>query len=81
MNYPTTEFLEVAWADVATFNVYLEQPDLLAAYIARLQNVAREPLLRLGLSATQKPVAEVAQYLVGAAGATGSDRAAGCLPK
>src|SRR5687767_6523535 len=38
----------------------------LALSLERLQQVATEPLLRLGLSATQKPVEEVARFLVGA---------------
>jgi ATP-dependent Lhr-like helicase len=37
----------------------------LALSLERLQEVAREPLLRIGLSATQKPIQEVAQFLVG----------------
>jgi ATP-dependent Lhr-like helicase len=37
----------------------------LALTLERLQRVAEHPLLRLGLSATQKPIAEVARYLVG----------------
>ncbi|MEA2489885.1 MAG: ATP-dependent helicase Lhr and Lhr-like helicase, partial [Acidobacteriota bacterium] len=37
----------------------------LALTLERLQQVAERPLLRLGLSATQKPIAEVARYLVG----------------
>src|SRR5687767_1807377 len=35
----------------------------LAITLERLQKVAERPLLRLGLSATQKPIEEVAQYL------------------
>ena len=38
----------------------------LALSLERLQQVAERPLLRLGLSATQKPVEEVARFLVGA---------------
>ena len=38
----------------------------LALSLERLQQVAAQPLLRLGLSATQKPVEEVARFLVGA---------------
>jgi ATP-dependent Lhr-like helicase len=38
----------------------------LALSLERLQQVAEAPLLRLGLSATQKPVEEVARFLVGA---------------
>jgi ATP-dependent helicase Lhr and Lhr-like helicase len=37
----------------------------LALTLERLQEVAESPLLRLGLSATQKPIDEVARYLVG----------------
>jgi len=37
----------------------------LAVTLERLQQVAQRPLLRLGLSATQKPIEEVAKYLVG----------------
>jgi ATP-dependent Lhr-like helicase len=37
----------------------------LAITLERLQQVAEQPLLRLGLSATQKPIEEVAKYLAG----------------
>jgi ATP-dependent Lhr-like helicase len=37
----------------------------LALTLERLQRVAERPLLRIGLSATQKPIEEVAKYLVG----------------
>src|SRR5213080_961775 len=37
----------------------------LAVTLERLQQVAERPLLRLGLSATQKPIEEVAKYLRG----------------
>src|SRR5687767_13634717 len=37
----------------------------LALTLERLQQVAAQPLLRLGLSATQKPIDEVARYLTG----------------
>ena len=37
----------------------------LALSLERLQQVAEAPVLRLGLSATQKPVADVARFLVG----------------
>src|SRR5687767_8023752 len=39
----------------------------LALSLERLQQVAERPLLRLGLSATQKPIEDVSRYLVGAA--------------
>src|SRR5712664_189201 len=38
----------------------------LALSLERLQEVAAAPLLRIGLSATQRPIKEVARYLVGA---------------
>src|SRR6266851_5269386 len=40
----------------------------LALSLERLQQVAEAPLLRIGLSATQKPIDEVAHFLVGTAG-------------
>ncbi|HEX7677059.1 MAG TPA: helicase-related protein, partial [Thermoanaerobaculia bacterium] len=42
----------------------------LAITLERLQQVAEQPLLRLGLSATQKPIDEVAKYLAGNVGRT-----------
>ena len=42
----------------------------LALTLERLQKVAETPLLRLGLSATQKPIEEVARYLIGGEGVT-----------
>src|SRR5258705_5788873 len=42
-----------------------------ALTLERLQEVAEQPLLRIGLSATQKPIAEVARFLVGAPSAVG----------
>ena len=39
----------------------------LALSLERLQEVAAQPLLRIGLSATQKPIEEVARFLVGTA--------------
>jgi len=38
----------------------------LALSLERLQQVARQPIVRLGLSATQKPIEDVARFLVGA---------------
>jgi ATP-dependent Lhr-like helicase len=40
----------------------------LALTLERLQRVAEHPLLRIGLSATQKPIGEVAKYLLGVDG-------------
>ena len=52
VNYPSTEYLELPFLDVVAFNVYLESPRKLSAYISRLQNLAGErPLVltELGL--------------------------------
>lgn len=46
VNYPTTEYLQLSFLDLICFNVYLEAPEKLEAYLARLQNIAGEkPLL------------------------------------
>ncbi len=56
VSYPTTEYLELPFLDLAAFNVYLESRERLSAYLARLQNLAGErPLLmaELGLDSRQ----------------------------
>ena len=46
VSYPTTEYLQLSFLDFISFNVYLEEPAKLEAYLARLQNIAKEkPLL------------------------------------
>jgi GT2 family glycosyltransferase len=40
VNYPSTEYLQLLFVDFVCFNVYLESQDRLAAYLARLQNLA-----------------------------------------
>jgi GT2 family glycosyltransferase len=40
VNYPTTEYLELSFLDFNCFNVYLETPEKLSAYIARLHNLS-----------------------------------------
>jgi GT2 family glycosyltransferase len=52
VNYPSTEYLELPFLDVVSFNVFLEEEEALEAYLARLQNIAgARPLLitELGL--------------------------------
>jgi ATP-dependent Lhr-like helicase len=49
----------------------------LSLSIERLQALVKEPLVRIGLSATQKPIAEVARFLVGTAN-LGSDSTPRC---
>jgi len=54
VNYPTTEYLRPDFLDLVCFNVYLEDPERLSAYVHRLQNLAGErPLVmaELGLDA------------------------------
>src|SRR5712671_4575612 len=46
VNYPSTEYLHLPFADLLCFNVYLETPGRLSGYLARLQNLAGDrPLL------------------------------------
>ena len=40
VNYPSTEYLRLPFLDILAFNVYLETQEKLAAYLARLQNLA-----------------------------------------
>jgi O-antigen biosynthesis protein len=48
VNYPTTEYLELPFLDVVCFNVYLESRERLAAYLARLHNIAGDRPLLMG---------------------------------
>src|SRR5215813_9985096 len=51
----------------------------LALSLERLQEVAERPLVRIGLSATQKPVETVADFLVGRSARTADDARADCV--
>lgn len=42
VNYPTTEYLNLSFLDFDCFNVYLETPEKLSAYISRLHNLSRD---------------------------------------
>jgi O-antigen biosynthesis protein len=45
-SYPSTEYLDLGFADLACFNVFLEEEQAFARYVARLQNIAgNRPLL------------------------------------
>jgi GT2 family glycosyltransferase len=48
VNYPSTEYLDLPFLDFTCFNVYLESPDALQAYLARLQNIAGDRPLLMG---------------------------------
>ncbi len=66
VNYPTTEYLELPFIDIATFNVYLETQDRLKAYLKRLQNLVGErPLLmaEIGLDSLRNGEATQAEVL------------------
>jgi len=66
VNYPTTEYLRLPFVDFLCFNVYLESPDRLDAYLARLQNLAEDrPLVmaELGLDSLRHGEARQAQVL------------------
>src|SRR5207237_1125490 len=46
VNFPPTEFLDLSFFDVCSFNVYLHREPELRAYLARLQHIAGpKPLL------------------------------------
>jgi GT2 family glycosyltransferase len=66
VNFPSTEYLELEFADFFCFNVYLESRDRLEAYIARLQNLAGErPLVmaEIGLDSRRNGEDEQARVL------------------
>jgi O-antigen biosynthesis protein len=66
VNFPTTEYLELPFVDLFCFNVYLEEPDRLDAYLARLQNLAGDrPLLmaEIGLDSLRNGVERQAAVL------------------
>jgi hypothetical protein len=48
VNYPTTEYLDLPFLDFVCFNIYLESPERLAAYVARLHNIAGDRPLLMG---------------------------------
>jgi GT2 family glycosyltransferase len=81
VNYPTTEYLDLPFLDLVSFNVYLESPGRLAAYLARLQNLAGDrPLVmaEIGLDSRRHGLAAQARALTWqvrttfAAGASGA---------
>lgn len=66
VNYPTTEYLHLPFLDLVCFNVYLEQRDRLAAYLARLHNLAGDrPLVmsEIGLDAYRNGIDKQAEVL------------------
>lgn len=66
VNYPTTEFLQLPFLDLVSFNVYLESKETLRKYLARLQNIACDrPLLmsEVGLDAMRNGEVKQAEVL------------------
>jgi GT2 family glycosyltransferase len=47
-SYPPTEYLDLAFADFTTFNVYLHDPETFRRYLLRLQNLVGDRPLLLG---------------------------------
>jgi O-antigen biosynthesis protein len=62
VNFPTTEYLDLPFLDLFCFNVYLERPDRLMAYLTRLQNQAGDkPLLMAEIGLDSRRNGEDAQ--------------------
>lgn len=81
VNYPSTEYLDVSFVDFLSFNVYLEDEDQLARYVARLQNIAGEAplvLAEIGLDSRRNGLQRQATTLgwqvrtIGRGGAAGA---------
>ena len=77
VNFPTTEYLELPFLDFMAFNVYLETPEKLEPYLARLQNLAGEKplvLAEVGLDSMrngEERQAEVLDWQIRSAAAAG----------
>ena len=66
VNYPTTEYLDLSFFDFDCFNVYLETPEKLAAYISRLHNLSGDrPLVlaEIGLDSLRNGTEKQAKVL------------------
>jgi GT2 family glycosyltransferase len=66
VNFPTTEYLDLSFVDVFTFNVYLEDEDRLSAYLKRLHNIAGDKpvvLAEIGLDSSRHGKAKQAEVL------------------
>jgi GT2 family glycosyltransferase len=78
VNYPSTEYLELPFLDLTSFNVFLEQESGFESYLARLQNLSGDrPLLitELGLDSCrngQEAQARALEWQVRQAFATGA---------
>jgi O-antigen biosynthesis protein len=66
VNFPPTEYLDLSFVDFLCFNVYLESQERLAAYLARLQNIAGDrPLVmaEIGLDSRRNGEEKQAEVL------------------
>ena len=78
VNYPSTEYLELPFLDLTSFNVFLEQEGAFESYLARLQNLSGDrPLLitELGLDScrnSEEAQAQALEWQVRHAFATGA---------
>ncbi|MDX6689186.1 MAG: hypothetical protein QOG15_643 [Solirubrobacteraceae bacterium] len=80
VNYPSTEYLDLPFLDLVCFNVFLEDQEAFAAYVARLQNVAgNRPLVltEIGLDSARNGLEQQADVLRGQLGAAYELGAAG----
>jgi GT2 family glycosyltransferase len=65
VNYPSTEYLELPFLDLASFNVFLEDERTFESYLARLQNLAGDrPLLITEVGIDSRRNGEAAQAKV-----------------
>lgn len=66
VNYPTTEYLDLSFLDFDCFNVYLETPEKLSKYLARLHNLCGDrPLVlaEIGLDSYRNGTQKQAEVL------------------
>ena len=66
VNYPTTEYLDLGFLDFDCFNVYLETPEKLSKYLARLHNLSGDrPLIlaEIGLDSYRNGTEKQAEVL------------------
>jgi len=62
VNYPTTEYLQLPFIDLVCFNVYLESPQQLDDYLARLHNLTHDrPLLMAEIGLDSRRNGDAAQ--------------------
>jgi GT2 family glycosyltransferase len=66
VNYPSTEYLDLSFLDLLSFNVYLESEAKLRSYLPRLQNIAaNRPLImsEVGIDSMRNGEKEQAEVL------------------